>query len=161
MVKGTMTAVFAALPLLFLNVETSANSLRGPPAVRPASGATAPASPRAVPAPRRQAAPTVQQQAQQLRSQAGRNSVTVQRGNGDSTRYDLAGNSHYNKSTGQDVPTPHVTQQRRQLNVNPATGQTFPRTVQTQAQPMTQSDIRVVRRVLQNRQGTQGKGGAQ
>lgn len=87
--------------------------------------------------------------------------MTVPRGNGNSTRYDLAGNSHYNKSTRQDVPTPHVTQQRIQMNVNPGTGQAFPRTVQTQPQPMTQSDVRAVRRVLQNRQSTQGQGGAQ
>lgn len=51
--------------------------------------------------------PTViQLRANQLAARNGGNSITIQT-QGGSIRYDLAGDSHYNKALGQDVPAPH------------------------------------------------------
>ena len=107
------------------------------------------------PAPVYRAPQTVQQKAVQLRQQTPTNSVIVKRGNGNVTRYDLTGRQHFNKQTKVTVPTPHVVQQKTVTNTNPATGQTYSKTVTSQPRPATHGDMRTVQRVLKDRRGNQ------
>ncbi|MGE0719453.1 MAG: hypothetical protein AB7P02_28685 [Alphaproteobacteria bacterium] len=92
--------------------------------------------------------PSVANQAAELSRAAGRNSITVHRSGGVATRYDLQGRPHFDKRSATTIRTPHVHHQTPRINIAPSGIFNNPTTT---TRPMTQSDIRTVRRVLEQR----------
>lgn len=85
--------------------------------------------------------PSLLEQAKDLSNKVGKNSVEITTSNV-KYHYDLKGASH------KGVDTPHI--QRSFQNTNPKTGQTFWNKDTKWVQPMTQQDIRIVRKFTGN-----------
>jgi hypothetical protein len=88
---------------------------------------------------------STREMATQVRDSTNRNRVTVPTGPRTSVNYDLGGRSHYDKATGQSVPTPHKNTTTLHTGPTGSSGTT------SRVEPMTKNDVRTVRRVIERR----------
>ena len=90
--------------------------------------------------------------AAQIAERIGGNSVTVGTSNGH-TRYDVAGDAHYSKAEGRDLPTPHATDYKENvIPSGPRAGEVGSVSQVGEVRPVSSGELRAVERALDNRQ---------
>jgi len=90
---------------------------------------------------------TATQMAGELSDEIGKNSVSYTTPN-KTGRIDLKGKSHFDKPTGQSIPTPHV--QERVVNRSPGGGRV--NTSAATTRPATKQDVRTARKIVERRE---------
>lgn len=88
---------------------------------------------------------SIKEMASDLRAEIGKNSVKFRTPN-KTGHIDLEGDEHYDKLTGQDIPTPHV--QTKDIHVGP-NGKISASRKSEVTRPATKADIRIARRLAE------------